>query len=112
MLGLVLSQQVTGAWRIFQSSASLETSRTAPGDPGKMGERGVTFGQLDLGRILWGLQSRPLGVHLSPSAPAPEEGWVEQGQARLGASSSRTRCCCLVMEVTRRVQKRGGEGSL
>ena len=84
-----MALQVIGAWRILQTS--LETSRTEPGDPGKeMGEREATFGQLDLGRILWGLQSRAWETHLSFSAPAPEEGWVEQAQARLGACSWRT----------------------
>ena len=44
MLGLVLSQQVTGAWRIFQSSASLETSRTAPPIPGRWEKEKLLLG--------------------------------------------------------------------
>lgn len=55
-LRLVLDQSVTGAWRILQSSASLEASRTALGSwEGDGRKRSLDPGQLDPRRILWEL---------------------------------------------------------
>lgn len=109
----MLAQEVFGAWRIFRSSASRETSRTAPGDPGEETRaRYVTFEQLDLGRILWG---SPV-----PTRGDPVKSLCSGSRKGLGGASSgwfrgvllEDPLLGLAMEVTVRVHKRGGEGSI
>lgn len=91
-LRLVLGQSVTGAWRILQSSASLEASRPALGSwEGGGRKRNLDPGQLDPRKILWELQSGPSGTHFAPSAPDPER-LDGASSEEIGASSSRAQC--------------------